>query len=75
VVSGALGLISILLANKGVLPAIIIIVIIFVFVIGGARYLGEMIGDKQQKTIEGAEEANPEKEKAPAYKARPNEKL
>lgn len=75
VVSGALGLISILLANKGVLPTIIIIVIIFVFVIGGARYLGEMIGDKQQKTIEGAPEENTEKEKAPAYKARPNEKL
>lgn len=75
VVSGALGLISILLANKGVLPTIIIIVIIFVFIVGGARYLGEMMGDKQQKTIEGAEKANPEKEKAPAYKARPNEKL
>ncbi|MBP7176988.1 MAG: undecaprenyl/decaprenyl-phosphate alpha-N-acetylglucosaminyl 1-phosphate transferase [Thermoclostridium sp.] len=75
VVSGALGLISILLANKGVLPAIIIIVIIFVFVVGGARYFGEIIGDKQQKTIEGAADENTEKEKAPAYKARPNEKL
>ncbi|NLO39475.1 MAG: undecaprenyl/decaprenyl-phosphate alpha-N-acetylglucosaminyl 1-phosphate transferase [Ruminiclostridium sp.] len=75
VVSGALGLISILLANKGVLPAIIIIVIIFVFVVGGARYFGEIIGDKQQKTIEGAADENTDKEKAPAYKARPNEKL
>jgi UDP-GlcNAc:undecaprenyl-phosphate GlcNAc-1-phosphate transferase len=75
VVSGALGLISILLANKGVLPAIIIIVIIFVFIVGGARYFGEIIGDKQQKTIENAADENAEKEKAPAYKARPNEKL
>jgi UDP-GlcNAc:undecaprenyl-phosphate GlcNAc-1-phosphate transferase len=75
VVSGALGLISILLANKGVLPAIIIIVIIFVFVVGGARYFGEIIGDKQQKTIEGAADENSNKEKAPTYKARPNEKL
>lgn len=47
VVSGALGLVSILLANKGLLPAIIIIVIIFVFVVAGARYLGEILGDKQ----------------------------
>lgn len=75
VVSGALGLISILLANKGVLPAIIIIVIIFVFVVGGARYLGEIIGDKQQKTIEGAVDENAEKKKTSTYKARPNEKL
>lgn len=75
VVSTALGLISILLANKGVLPTIIIIVIIFVFVVGGARYFGEIIGEKQQKNIESAEEEKKEKEKAPAYKARPNEKL
>lgn len=75
VVSGALGLISILLANKGVLPAIIIIVIIFIFVIGGARYLGEIIGDKQQKTIEGVADKNADNEKTPTYKARPNEKL
>lgn len=48
VVSGALGLVSILLANKGLLPAIILVVIIAVFFVGGARYLGELIGDKQQ---------------------------
>ncbi len=75
VVSAALGLISILLANKGVLPTIIIIVIIFVFVVGGARYLGEIIGDKQQKAIESTADKKNDKEKTPAYKARPNEKL
>ncbi len=75
VLSGALGLISILLANKGVLPTIIIIVIIFVFVVGGARYLGEIIGDKQQKSIEEASTENTEKEKTPSYKVKPTEKL
>lgn len=49
VVSGALGLISILLANKGLLPAIILIVIISVFVVAGARYLSEIIGSRQQE--------------------------
>lgn len=75
VVSGALGLISILLANKGVLPTIIIILIIFVFVVGGARYLGEIIGDKQQKSLEEASDESQEKEKAHSYKVKPTEKL
>jgi len=48
VVSGSLGLISILLANKGLLPAIILVVIVSVFVVAGARYLTEIIGSKQE---------------------------
>lgn len=51
VVSGALGLVSILLANKGLLPAIILVVIISVFVVGGARYLAAIIVDKQTEEL------------------------
>lgn len=51
VVTGALGLVSILLANKGLLPAIILVVIISIFVVGGARYLAGIIGDKQEEKI------------------------
>lgn len=53
VVTGALGLVSILLANKGLLPAIILVVIISVFVIAGARYLAGIIGDKQVEKATG----------------------
>lgn len=78
VVSGALGLVSILLANKGVLPTIIFIVIIFVFIVGGARYLGEIIGHKQQKMLDEVSQKsdeNKEQSKAASYKASPTEKL
>lgn len=53
VVTGALGLVSILLANKGLLPAIILVVIISVFVVAGARYLSGIIGDKQEEMMNG----------------------
>lgn len=82
VVSGALGLVSILLANKGLLPAIILVVIISVFVIGGARYLAGIIGDKQEETANnGTEQSDPEKKvnenvkKAGAYPSGQTEKL
>jgi len=82
VVSGALGLVSILLANKGLLPAIILVVIISVFVIGGARYLAGIIGDKQEDTGgSDAEQPEPEKKvnenvkKAGAYSSGQTEKL
>ena len=42
VISGTLGLISIALADKGILMAILLVVFILVFVIGGARNLTEM---------------------------------
>jgi UDP-GlcNAc:undecaprenyl-phosphate GlcNAc-1-phosphate transferase len=71
VVSGALGLISILLANKGLLPAIITILIIFVFVVGGFRYLGEIIGDKQQKHAADIPENMNISEKEKVKKTRP----
>ncbi|HAA24507.1 MAG TPA: undecaprenyl-phosphate alpha-N-acetylglucosaminyl 1-phosphate transferase [Ruminiclostridium sp.] len=82
VVSGALGLVSILLANKGLLPAIILVVIISVFVIGGARYLAGIIGDKQEDAGDsGAEQSEPEEKvnenvkKAGAYPSGHTEKL
>lgn len=65
VVSGALGLVSILLANKGLLPAIILVLIISVFVVAGARYLSEIIGDKQNEEItERIHDDGEEKKKA-----------
>jgi UDP-GlcNAc:undecaprenyl-phosphate GlcNAc-1-phosphate transferase len=70
--------VSILLANKGVLPTIIFIVIIFVFIVGGARYLGEIIGHKQQKMLDEVSQKsdeNKEQSKAASYKASPTEKL
>ena len=51
VVSAALGIVSILLANKGLLPAIILVVIISVFVVGGARYLSGIVGNKQNAPV------------------------
>jgi len=65
VVTGALGLVSILLANKGLLPAIILVVIISVFVVAGARYLAGIIGDKQiEKTVEESAEDDTVNKKA-----------
>jgi UDP-GlcNAc:undecaprenyl-phosphate GlcNAc-1-phosphate transferase len=67
VVSGALGLISILLANKGLLPAIILVVIISVFVVAGARYLSEIIGSRQQDMNQkDAEKESTEHKEKPA---------
>jgi len=66
VVSGALGLISILLANKGLLPAIILVVIVSVFVVAGARYLTEIIGSKQQEIgMDGSEKTSSEHKEEP----------
>lgn len=48
VISGALGLVSIALADKGILLAILLVVFILVFVIGGARNLTEMRHDADE---------------------------
>ena len=48
VISGALGLVSIALADKGILMAILLVVFILVFVIGGARNLTEMRQDTDE---------------------------
>ena len=47
-ISGALGLVSIALADKGILMAILLVVFILVFVIGGARNLTEMRQDTDE---------------------------
>ena len=47
VISSALGLVSIALADKGILMAIILVVFILIFIIGGARNLTEMRNEKE----------------------------
>jgi UDP-GlcNAc:undecaprenyl-phosphate GlcNAc-1-phosphate transferase len=42
VISGALGLFSITLVDKGLLPSLILLIVIVIFVIGGARNMSEM---------------------------------
>lgn len=56
IVSGALGLCAIVLANKGVFSAIILLIAVSVFVIGGARYMTE-IGEKN--TEDGQSDDSP----------------
>lgn len=51
IVSGALGLVSISLADKGILVAILLLVVILVFMIGGARNLSEMAGEHEKHVI------------------------
>jgi UDP-GlcNAc:undecaprenyl-phosphate GlcNAc-1-phosphate transferase len=58
IVSGALGLISIALVDKGLLPSIILLIIIVMFGIGGARNLKEITvipDDKRVRQKEAAE--------------------
>jgi UDP-GlcNAc:undecaprenyl-phosphate GlcNAc-1-phosphate transferase len=57
VISGALGLVSITLADKGILMAILLIVFILVFIIGGARNLTEM---RQRADDEGDGNGTPQ---------------
>jgi len=45
IASAALGLCAIVLASNGVLSAIILLISVSVFVIGGARYMNEISGD------------------------------
>jgi len=45
IISGALGLLSIVLVDKGLLPSIILLILIVVFMIGGARNIPEMNKD------------------------------
>lgn len=48
--SGALGLSAIVLADRGAISAIILLLAVSVFVIGGARYMNDL-GNNQNKTI------------------------
>jgi len=49
-VSGALGLCAIVLADKGPLSAIILVISISVFIIGGARYMSEINIDESEES-------------------------
>lgn len=49
IVSAALGLCAIVLADKGALPAIILVISVSVFVIAGARYMSEIDDDESDK--------------------------
>jgi len=51
VVSGALGLVSIALVDKGLLPSIILLIMLFIFGIGGARNLKEIKMVPEDKRI------------------------
>lgn len=58
IVSGALGIVSIALVDKGLLPSIILLIIIVMFGIGGARNLKEITlipEDKRMRQKEAAE--------------------
>ena len=48
IISGALGVLSIVLVDKGLLPSIILLILIVVFMIGGARNMSEMNKDDIQ---------------------------
>jgi hypothetical protein len=57
VISAALGLVSIALADKGLLVAILLVVLILIFVIGGIRNLTGMRSEKEeQEEMHGAAE-------------------
>lgn len=51
VISGSLGLISIALADKGILPAILLLVLVLIFVIGGARSITDMASKQDDHPV------------------------
>ncbi|MCX7748876.1 MAG: undecaprenyl/decaprenyl-phosphate alpha-N-acetylglucosaminyl 1-phosphate transferase [Clostridia bacterium] len=53
--SAALGLCAIVLAEKGILSAIMLVIAISVFVIGGARYMSELDNDMESESEESDE--------------------
>ena len=57
--SGALGLCAIVLADRGVLSAIVLLLAVSVFVVGGARYMNDL-GNSHENTTTG-EDKPPEK--------------
>jgi len=54
VASAALGLCAVVLANKGVISAIILLIAVSVFVIGGARYMSEVGNDLKEDIREAS---------------------
>ena len=66
IISGALGVLSIVLVDKGLLPSIILLILIVVFMIGGARNMSGMNKDghsvkiKEKDLDEASLEAAPD---------------
>jgi UDP-GlcNAc:undecaprenyl-phosphate GlcNAc-1-phosphate transferase len=58
IVSGALGLFSIVLVDKGLLPSLILLIILVMFGITGARNLSEMAVPDPEKRVRQTEAAN-----------------
>jgi UDP-GlcNAc:undecaprenyl-phosphate GlcNAc-1-phosphate transferase len=65
-VSAALGLCAIVLADRGVLSAIILLVALSIFVIGGARYMTEIGKSDYNDSATSAEQNNIEEGHEPA---------
>lgn len=59
VASATLGLCAIVLVNKGILSAIILLISVSIFIIGGARYMSELSNDAEasNNTAEGGQKA------------------
>lgn len=65
IASGALGLCAIVLANKGVFSAIILLIAVSVFVIGGARFMSEISSKPETEEEHKAETAAASEESRP----------
>lgn len=61
--SGALGLCAIVLADRGALSAIILLIAVFVFIMGGAKYMNDFTNSESPQITEKPEEnEKPEKD-------------
>ncbi len=63
--SGALGLCAIVLADRGALSAIILLLAVSVFVIGGARYMSDFGESEDYKTLDESSDATDTPAEAP----------
>lgn len=61
IASAALGLCAIVLAEKGILGAIILFIAVSVFIIGGARYMSEISDDEEEEAKEKADDEEQKK--------------
>ncbi|MEN8906870.1 MAG: MraY family glycosyltransferase [Clostridiales bacterium] len=73
--SGALGLCAVVLADKGAISAIILIIAISIFIIGGAKFMTEMDDTKNDDDDENKEEIDENKEENYKNEDEDNNKL
>jgi UDP-GlcNAc:undecaprenyl-phosphate GlcNAc-1-phosphate transferase len=64
--SGALGLCAIVLADRGVLSAIILLLAVSVFVVGGAKYMNDLGENKDKETLNQEQSTDIEKSEVKA---------